>query len=130
MPRYIHAGFYVLLTSALMLISITASANSGREQFLVSVMVIRNCRVAMQNLAIDSAPAGQRAAMIKGAVAFSCSRNTGYAVSFSSGANPAGTRPVTVAGVGNGATQVMPVYSRIPIPPGSHTGTLVMTINY
>lgn len=135
MPRYIRAWFYVLLVSALMLTSITASANGNRGQFMVSVTVIRECRVALQDLTVATTPANHRSTTIKGAVALSCSRNTDYAVSFSSGADPAGTRPLaTVAGVGNGATQVMPVYSRMPIrqdtPDGRQAETLVMTIIY
>ncbi|MGH8378785.1 MAG: hypothetical protein ACRER7_07500 [Gammaproteobacteria bacterium] len=135
MPRYIRAWFYVLSASVLMLTSIAASANGSRGQFMVSVTVIRKCRVALQDLTIATTSANRRSTAIKGAVALSCSRNTGYAVSFSSGADPAGTRPLaTVAGVGNGATQVMPVYSRMPIrqgtPEASQAETLVMTITY
>ncbi|MGH8413139.1 MAG: hypothetical protein ACRESX_00230 [Gammaproteobacteria bacterium] len=124
-----------MLAFMLMLTSIAASANGSRGQFMVSVTVIRECRVALQNLTVATSFHSHRSSTIKGAVALSCSRNTDYAVSFSSGADPVGARPLAaVAGVGNGTTQVMPVYSRMPIrqgtPDPSQAETLVMTITY
>ena len=114
---------------------IAASANTGRGQFVVSVNVIRECHIGMQNLASDTPTASPSSTAARGAVTLSCSRNTAYAVSFGSRVSSDNTTDSeSVAGVGNGTAQVIPVYSQMPLRRSKADGTpaesLVMTINY
>jgi len=123
------------LSVTLALAPIGASADTSRGQLLVSVTVIRECGIAMQNVGISGSAAGQSTAMARGVVALSCSRNTGYEVSLGSGVNSSGTAiPASIPGVGNGATQMIPVYSQVPTriseANAANLGILVMTITY
>lgn len=135
MSEYFHFWVFAIFSAALTLAPIAASADTSRGQFVVSVTVIRECRIAVQNLTIDTATASQRTVVARGAVALSCSRNTAYVVSLGSGVNTAGAAdPVSVAGMGNGANQIIPVYNRMLIDYSNANGVqaepLVMTIFY
>lgn len=133
-------GFYICLLASLSgtlaLAPIGASADTDRGQLLVSVTVIRECSIAMQNVGISGSATGQSTAMARGVVALSCSRNTGYDVSLGSGVySPGGTAiPASISGVGNGTTQLIPVYSQVPTRISEanavNAGILTMTITY
>jgi len=135
----VSRGFYIRLLAtlsvSLALAPIGAAADTSRGQFLVSVTVVRECSIAMQNVGISGSAAGQSTAMARGVVALSCSRNTGYDVSLGSGVVSSGTPvSVNVSGVGNGATQTIPVYSQVPTRISEANGVnaeiLTMTITY
>ncbi|MHB8405843.1 MAG: Csu type fimbrial protein [Gammaproteobacteria bacterium] len=135
MCRHFHFWLLATLSITLALAPIAASANTGRGQFVVSVNVIRECHIGMQNLASDTPAASPSSAAVRGAVTLSCSRNTAYAVSFGSRVSFASTTDSkSIAGVGNGTAQVIPVYSQMPLrrskASGTPAGSLVMTINY
>lgn len=135
MFRYFHFWLLAALSVTLALAPIAASANTGRGQFVVSVNVIRECHIGMQNLASGTPAASPSSTAARGAVTLSCSRNTAYAVSFGSRASSANTTDSeSVAGVGNGTAQIIPVYSQMPVRRSKASATpaepLVMTINY
>lgn len=135
MFRHFHFGVLAALSVTLALAPIAASANTGRGQFVVSVNVIRECRIGMQNLASGAPAASPSSTAARGAVTLSCSRNTAYAVSFGSRVSSANTTDSeSVAGVGDGTAQIIPVYSQMPLRRSKASATpvepLVMTINY
>lgn len=135
MFRHFHFWVLATLSVTLALAPIAASANTGRGQFVVSVNVIRECHIAMQNLASDTPAASPSSTAARSVVTLSCSRNTAYAVNLGSGVSSASTTdPESVAGVGNGTAQIIPVYSQIPLRRSKASATpaepLVMTINY
>jgi spore coat protein U-like protein len=123
------------LSIILALMPIGASGDTSRGQLLISVNVIRECGIAMQNLDISRLATSQSTAMVRGIVALNCSRNTGYDVSLNSRVNSPGIAiPASLSGVGNGTTQVISVYSRVPTRvSGTHNvsvGILTLTITY
>jgi len=135
----VSRGFYICLLASLSvtlaLAPIVASADTGRGQLLVSVTVIRECSIAIQNVGISGSATGQSTAMARGVVALSCSRNTGYDVSLGSGVYSPGTAiPASISGVGNGTPQLIPVYSQVPTRISEanavNAGILTMTITY
>lgn len=135
MSRELYICLLATLSVTLALAPIGASADTGRGQLMVSVTVIRECSIAMQNVGISGSATSQSTAMARGVVALSCSRNTGYDVSLGSGVYTPGTViPASISGVGNGATQMIPVYSQIPARiserDGVSAGILTMTITY
>jgi hypothetical protein len=133
MSRCHLSWFFAALSVTLALTPTPAAAATGQAQFMVSVNVIKACRVDMQSANI-APTGGQNAAGTQDAVALSCSRNTGYAVSFGSNGKPSGNaKPPSVTGVGNGYTQVIPVYNQMTAESnaaGAAAKTIVMTIDY
>lgn len=105
MFRHFHFWVLTTLSVTLALASIAASANTGRGQFVVSVNVIRECHIGMQNLVSDTPAASPSSTAARGVVTLSCSRNTAYAVSLGSGVSSECTAvSERVAGVGDDTT--------------------------
>jgi spore coat protein U-like protein len=135
----VSRSFYLTLFASLSIIlaltPIGVSGNTGRGQLLVSVNVIRECSIAMQDLDIGRSASSQSTAMARGIVALNCSRDTGYDVNLNPGFNSPGIAiPASISGVGNGATQLISVYSRVPTRVSeTHNvgvGILTLTITY
>ena len=134
MRASVHFWVIIILTATLSLAAVAAKADTERGQFLVSVTVLNECHVVIQGLSMPATAAGQNNTA-RSAVALNCSKNTAYDVSLSSGAGLAdASDPDRVAGVGNGGTQVIPVYEHTSDTRGNgdreQTGNFVMTINY
>jgi spore coat protein U-like protein len=132
--RY-HFSAFMALAAMLSLVPVTVMAGTNRGQFLVSVTVVRECSVNVQGLTTSATASGRNNATASGAVALSCSKNTAYNISLGSAARLGDTTgPDSVAGVGNGRTQVIPVSDQIPVQNGNVGGaqasTVIMTINY
>ena len=95
--------------------------------------VIDTCRIAMRHMDISGSAASQEAT--RGVVALNCSKHTAYDISIGSGIDAA-SPPVlaSISGLGDGATQMIPVYSKVPAriseANGVSTRVLTMTITY
>ncbi|HVC36821.1 MAG TPA: spore coat protein U domain-containing protein, partial [Gammaproteobacteria bacterium] len=134
MSKHSHFWISASLAITLAIAPLAAMADTSRGQFLVSVKVARECQIAVQGVTRQAATASQSTSTARGAVALSCSKNTAYDVSLGSGANLEGAAEASsVTGVGDGNTQVIPVYSQLPAQynnaNGEQASTLVMTIN-
>lgn len=144
--------------------AISAGGSFRRVTFSVQANVGANCSVTAQNIDFGSHGVLDAAADAAGGIDVSCTPGTTYNVGLNNGLSGTGpterrmtlggqavtyglymdaarSRPWggtigtdTLAGVGAGATQNLPVYGRVPAqstpPPGTYTDTVVVTVTY
>jgi spore coat protein U-like protein len=139
-----------------------ALAQTATANLAVSATVVNSCRIAANALAFGNYDA-TAASTGSGSLDVTCTVNHAYTVGLGAGANGAvagvagrsmilagnhlgydlysdiglttlWTNAATVAGTGNGATQNIPVYGRIPasqfVPGGLYQDTVVATVNF